>query len=105
MKMRLASVLLSLGLLVPLAAAPPQKLVYALGGEAQTLDPNLNEWFRASTVLKALFTGLEKLDPNGRPVPGMASGYKLDKTKTIYTFTIAEGAKWSDGKPVTAQDF
>ena len=56
-------------------------------------------------MLKALFTGLEKLDPNGRPVPGMASGYKLDKTKTIYTFTIAEGAKWSDGKPVTAQDF
>ncbi|MDR3671964.1 MAG: peptide ABC transporter substrate-binding protein [Holophaga sp.] len=104
MNTRLASVLLSFGLFASLAAAP-QKITYALNGEAQTLDPNLNQWFRASIVLKTMFTGLEKLDPDGRPVPAMASSYKLDKSKTVYTFTIAAGAKWADGKPVTAQDF
>jgi oligopeptide transport system substrate-binding protein len=88
-----------------LVAAPPQKLTYALSGDPQTLDPGLNQYFRASIVLHSLFTGLERMDPVGKPVPGMAASFTLDKTRTVYTFKIADGARWTDGKPVTAQDF
>lgn len=86
-------------------AAPPQKVVYAMPAEAPTLDPTLNYWFRGSIVLHHLFTGLYRLDQNGKAVPGMASGYSLDKAKTVYTFNIAKDARWSDGKPVVAADF
>ena len=84
-----------------LMAAPTQKLAYALGGEADSLDPALNSTFRASIVIHSMFTGLEKLGANGKLIPGMASSYSVDKTKKVYTFTIAKDAKWSDGKPVT----
>ena len=88
-----------------LQAAPLQKIDYALNGDPQTLDPGLNQWFRASIMLNNLFTGLERMDSSGKPIPGMASAYTLDKSKTVYTFHLADGAKWSDGQPLTAQDF
>ncbi|NSW93020.1 MAG: peptide ABC transporter substrate-binding protein [Firmicutes bacterium] len=82
-----------------------QKVIYALSGEPETLDPTLNIYSRSSKVLQNLFRGLYKLDQNGNTVPAIAEGYEIDATNTIYTFKIRENAKWSDGKPVTAQDF
>ncbi|HET7579704.1 MAG TPA: peptide ABC transporter substrate-binding protein [Bacillales bacterium] len=51
-------------------------------------------------------SGLMRLSAEGKPVPDMAASEpKVSKDKTVYTFTIRDNAKWSDGKPVTAQDF
>jgi|GEM_PF-1403910 len=43
--------------------------------------------------------------PSAKLVPGLASGVKKSKDLKEYTFTIRKGARWSDGRAVTAQDF
>ncbi len=105
MKRILTAILVATLAVAALGAAPAQKIVYALAGEAQTLDPTLNQYARASIVLQNLFRGLYRMDENDKPVPAMAASVALDSTKTVYTFKIADGAKWSDGKALTAQDF
>lgn len=105
MKRTISAALFSLVALCGLWAVPEQKIVYAMPSEAETLDPSLNNFAQASIVLQNLFAGLYRMDKSGKPVPALASGFTLDSTKTVYTFTIKSTAKWSDGKPVTAQDF
>lgn len=82
-----------------------QKIIYSLSSEPETLDPTLNIYSLSSKVLQNLFRGLYKLDPNGKPVPAIAESCSVDTTGTVYTFKINPNAKWSDGRPVTAQDF
>lgn len=43
-------------------------------------------------------------DLNGHPVPGVAESWD-NKDFKVWTFHIRKDAKWSDGSPVTAQDF
>jgi oligopeptide transport system substrate-binding protein len=37
--------------------------------------------------------------------PGMAKSYEVSDDGTTYTFQLRKDAKWSDGHPVTAEDF
>lgn len=39
-----------------------------------------------------------------RPVPGLATDWKHSDDGLTWTFTIRDGAKWSDGKPITSHD-
>ena len=82
-----------------------KKIIYALNGEPQTLDPTMNVYARGSLVLLNMFSGLYKIDPDNSVVPALAEGYTLDDTGTVYTFKLREGLKWSDGSPLTAEDF
>jgi len=36
--------------------------------------------------------------------PNLAESFKISKDKKTFTFTLREGIKWSDGKPITAED-
>jgi oligopeptide transport system substrate-binding protein len=45
------------------------------------------------------------LDKNGVPVEGQAASYKISEDRKVYTFTLRDGLKWSDGEPVKASDF
>ena len=49
--------------------------------------------------------GLVALDANGQPVPDLAESWDISDDGTVYTFHIRQDANWSDGTPVTAQDF
>lgn len=50
--------------------------------------------------------GLTRRDPNTLEiVPDMASGWTLSNDKLTYTFTLRDDLKWSDGQPLTAEDF
>lgn len=86
-------------------AASVKKLIYSLSSEPETLDPTLNVYSRSSIVLQNMFRGLYKIGPDDKAVPALAEGYTLDETGTVYTFTLKEGLKWSDGSPFTASDF
>ncbi|MFD1396212.1 peptide ABC transporter substrate-binding protein [Kroppenstedtia eburnea] len=55
-------------------------------------------------VLNNVMEGLYRLDKNNEPVEGMAKSVDVSKDKLSYTFKLRD-AKWSDGKPVKAQDF
>lgn len=55
-------------------------------------------------ILTNALEGLMRLDKDQKPVPGIAESYDVSDDKLTYTFHLRD-AKWSDGKPVTANDF
>lgn len=57
------------------------------------------------SVLGNVMEGLYRLDKDDKPVPAMAKDVKKSDDGLTYTFTLRDGIKWSNGKPVTAQDF
>jgi len=82
-----------------------KKIIYSLSSEPETLDPTLNVYSRSSIVLQNMFRGLYKIGPDDTAIPALAKGYTVDETGKIYTFTLKDGLKWSDGSPFTAGDF
>ena len=84
--------------------ADNQTLVRNNGAEVQSLDPHKIEGVPESNVNRDLFEGLVIGDLNGHPVPGVAESWD-NKDFKVWTFHIRKDAKWSDGSPVTAQDF
>ena len=77
-----------------------------LGYEVVDLDPHLVTGIAEASVLGALFEGLVAEDPvDLHPVPGVAERWDVAPNGLVYTFHLRAEAKWSDGSPVTAQDF
>ncbi|MBU3666319.1 MAG: peptide ABC transporter substrate-binding protein [Chthoniobacterales bacterium] len=90
------------------AGCSPQKradLVFLNGAEPETLDPALITGQPEGRVANALFEGLLTFDQHGKPQPGMAENWEISGDGKTYTFTLREGLVWSDGRPLTAQDF
>ncbi|MDR0643769.1 MAG: peptide ABC transporter substrate-binding protein [Treponema sp.] len=57
-------------------------------------------------IFTGLYEGLFSYHPfTMKPVPAIASRYELSPDKKQWTFTIREGAKFSNGDPVRAEDF
>ncbi|KPU44541.1 oligopeptide-binding protein OppA precursor [Oxobacter pfennigii] len=73
--------------------------------EPGALHPGLAQGTHDSLPLDHLFEGLTKRDPEGKFVPGMAKEWKMSEDGLTWTFTLRDGVKWSNGDPVTAQDF
>lgn len=74
-------------------------------GEPQTLDPSQTSLEIEAFILKDLYEGLTSYDPAGKIVPGAAESWTVSDDGTVYTFKIRANANWSDGSPVTADDF
>ena len=85
--------------------AENQEYTYWLLDAIKSMDPQINTDVEGSGVLRALFEGLYDEDQVGNLVPGVATGYELSDDKTTYTFHLRDNAKWSNGDPVTANDF
>ncbi|WP_136068946.1 peptide ABC transporter substrate-binding protein [Modicisalibacter radicis] len=58
-----------------------------------------------SQILMDVYEGLLKENPKGEVMPGMATDWEVSEDGKTYTFHLREGATWSDGEPVTAEDF
>ena len=56
-------------------------------------------------MLNNLNEGLYRLDENEEPQPAMAESVETSDDGLNYTFTLREGIEWSNGDPVTSQDF
>ena len=52
-----------------------------------------------------LFRGLLMVDAELNVVPAMADNFRVSSDGLTYLFRIREGAKWSDGEPLTADDY
>ncbi|MHB1126159.1 MAG: peptide ABC transporter substrate-binding protein [Bacillota bacterium] len=81
-----------------------QVLTYNLSTEPETLDPAASTGKPEATVQMALFEGLTRLDANNQPVAGMAEEWEISPDGLVYTFHLRD-AQWSNGDPVTADDF
>ncbi|HGN9371063.1 TPA: oligopeptide ABC transporter substrate-binding protein OppA [Citrobacter pasteurii] len=84
--------------------AEKQTLVRNNGSEVQSLDPHKIEGVPESNISRDLFEGLLISDVDGKPSPGVADKWE-NKDFKVWTFHLRKDAKWSDGTPVTAQDF
>lgn len=56
------------------------------------------------TVAKLLFSGLLKYDQNNQLVGDLAEKWQTDNRGKIYTVTLRPDLRWSDGRPLTADD-
>ena len=87
------------------ALADDQTFTYSLLDEFTTADPQMVEDVSGSYFVRDLFEGLMNQDADGNLIPGVATGYTTSDDKKVYTFTLRDNARWSDGNPVTAHDF
>lgn len=83
----------------------PGTLRLNLGFEPDSLD-----WAKATDsysfdVISNIMVGLTKYNNKLQSKPSIAKSWTISKDQKTYTFFIDENAKWSDGKPVLADDF
>lgn len=76
-----------------------------LGGEPQTIDPTIAIGNDSFAYASHVFEGLSSKDINGKIMEGSAYKWDISEDGLTYTFYIRTNAKWSDGKPLTANDF
>ena len=107
----LLSLLAAMALPAGAAVVPPgtqlhatQTLIRNNGSEPETLDPALAESVGANNIARDLFEALTANDEKGRTVPGVAESWKQTDA-TTWVFKLRPTAKWSNGDPVTANDF
>ncbi len=84
--------------------AEPGTLYKGNVAEPESFDPSLVQGYQEQEILGDLMVGLMDCDSLGRPVPGMATHWKTSPDGLTWTFYLRE-ALWSDGRPVTAEDF
>ncbi|MBN8617528.1 MAG: hypothetical protein J0L63_01405 [Anaerolineae bacterium] len=106
---RLALLLVLVFVVVPAAfiaaQGPEETLIRALtGGDISTLNPALVSDSTSIDVSAFLFDGLYEADPDtGAPLPKLTT-WEVSEDGLTYTFTIVDGAVWSDGSAITAND-
>jgi oligopeptide transport system substrate-binding protein len=74
------------------------------GPEPLSLDPHQASGTWENRIIGDMLQGLTTEDPQGRPIPGMATEWSTSPDGLVWTFKLRD-AKWSDGRPVTAEDF
>ncbi|MBP2239477.1 oligopeptide transport system substrate-binding protein [Cytobacillus eiseniae] len=81
-----------------------QNLRININTEPPSLHPALAKDTTSGAVLLQTFEGLTRINQDGTPEEAMAEKIAVSDDQTVYTFTIRD-AKWSNGDPVTANDF
>jgi oligopeptide transport system substrate-binding protein len=85
--------------------AADQTVTRGNGEEPQTLDPHRAEGVPAANILRDLFEGLTTEAPDGDIIPGAAIRWNISRNAKTYTFYLRRDMQWSNGDPVTADDF
>lgn len=71
----------------------------------EALDPQQAVDGTSFEVIADYTDGLYQMDKDGEAVPALAADTQISEDGLSYTFKIRDDAKWSNGEPVTAQDF
>ncbi len=83
--------------------AEKQSIVLNNGAEPESLDPHKVSGVPEANILRQLLEGLTNTDVDGNTMPGMAESWE-NKDNKVWTFKLRD-AKWSNGDPVSAEDF
>ena len=83
---------------------PHQHLLLRAGYKDFVFNPAQAEDVTQVALLRDLFEGLVIYDPQGKVIPAVAESWQTKDNKT-WTFILRQEAKWSNGEPVTAQQF
>jgi oligopeptide transport system substrate-binding protein len=74
-------------------------------GEPETLDQHRTSTTYEAHILHDIYEGLVAHDEVANVVPGVAESWQISDDGLVYTFTLREDARWSNGEPVTAEHF
>jgi len=90
----------------PSAEANAPKILHrGNGAEPSSLDPHQAQGQWEAHIIGEMILGLTTEGPDAKPVPGAATSWTVSPDGLVWTFKLREGATWSDGVPVTADDF
>ena len=87
------------------ALAAEQVITINWGAEPPSLDPGLASDTTSSGILLNIMDPLVLLDENNEPQPSMAESWDVSADGKTVTFNLRADGKWTNGDPVTAQDF
>lgn len=76
-----------------------------ISAKVDTLDPHRSSAAWENVVIGDMIVGLMQTGPNGEVIPGVAESWELDDSNLVWTFKLREDVVWSDGVPLTANDF
>lgn len=99
---------LTVNLLIPAsasAASSKKTLNWSIPSELSTIDPSKVTDTYGGDMVSNTLEGLYRLGKNSKIEPGMAKKTTVSDDGLTYTFTLRSNNKWSNGDPVTAQDF
>lgn len=82
-----------------------QDLHINMSAEPPTFDPAQAKDSQTNTALRLMYEGLTRPGTDGNPVPGVAEKWDVSEDGLKYTFHLRDNAQWSNGEPVTAEDF
>ena len=82
-----------------------KELTVQVGPDPETIDPALNSAVDGGNMILHTFETLLIFDQEGKIIPGQAESYVVSDDGLTWTFTLRDGLKWSDGTPLTANDF
>jgi len=90
----------------PEPLAPDQTLSFPIAQDLADFDPAMISNPADVDILRNVFSGLYRFDARLREVPDIAMGQPAVSTDGLtYTFRLRTGARFSNGDPITADDF
>ena len=73
--------------------------------EGKSYDPQLANDSTGEFVDSLIGEGLTRKGDNGESLPGVAEKWETSSDGLVWTFHLRKNAKWSNGDPITANDF
>ena len=89
----------------PEGSTSAPEISVCIGPEPETLDPALNKSVDGACYAIHAFEGIYKFDENGNTIPGQAEKVEVSDDGLTWDITLRDDIKWSDGEPVTVDDF
>ena len=75
------------------------------GAEIESLDPAKQETIAGLHVVLDAYQGLTDVAPDGNIRTGVAERWEVSLDGKTYTFYLRANARWSNGDPLTADDY
>lgn len=85
--------------------ADKQVLNWSYASELPSMDLSTATDTISFDQLNSTMEGIYRIGKNSKVEPGLATKTEVSKDGLTYTFTLRKNDKWSNGDPVTAQDF
>jgi ABC-type oligopeptide transport system substrate-binding subunit/DNA-binding SARP family transcriptional activator len=89
----------------PSVTRPPAPHALRVAWHVFAVDPTLAEDFPSVEVVRQLFSGLADQTPEMDVIPDVARSWEVLEGGRTYVFHLRDDVRWSDGQPVTAEDY
>ena len=82
-----------------------KEIRFSLPASPSTMDPQMVTDAYSAAAIDPYTAELYRYNSEGEIVPDLAESYEMSEDGLNWTFHLADGIKWSNGDPITADDF